>query len=213
MGVAWAFNCGSTPSAWLIGVSKQSAPTNRYIVKRYGTHGFGYVAMRGKSTWLAVADSDCNWLYKVVSGGRLVPKQPSAHYAAPTATPVPTSPPDQPSSGQVIFGQGLHDGLHIWDRQSTLTVGNQRFAYIAQFSQVPSALQVKMVYAKNGAGGTQTNVYDQTLNLTSPQDNLIGNAVPWDAMTGLGITAPGSYTLAFYQTDGSLLAKGNFTLQ
>ena len=129
----------------------------------------------------------------------------------PKPTPLPTRPPWLPASGQIEFGSGLSNGLHLSGKGSTLTDGIGKFAYVALLTHSPNSLTITFVINEKQGGGIEKSVYSHPMSLPAPGDTIVGNSLSWSTLSFFDVTAPGTYQMSLYEGTARL-ATGAFSL-
>jgi hypothetical protein len=132
--------------------------------------------------------------------------------APPTPTPTPyVAPTPTPfvGSGLISFGTGLDEAtLTVTGGRSSFPATTKAIAYSGEFSQIPGATTLEFLIAKRSSSGTETQVYKNTIDLTSPESVFIGDRFDLGALVG---RHKGTYVLRFV-LGGTILAEGQFIL-
>ncbi|MGI8829805.1 MAG: hypothetical protein ACR2I5_08580 [Candidatus Limnocylindria bacterium] len=125
----------------------------------------------------------------------------------PTPRPTPT-PELVGGTGQVTFGIGLDENLHVEAEQRTFAVG-ELGSFSGSFAEPAGATSLDVIVSSRDAAGAEGVIYTESVSISDPAFDIFG--IEEIDLSALVNNAPGAYMLRIYR-ETTKLAEGEFTV-
>jgi hypothetical protein len=111
-------------------------------------------------------------------------------------------------TGEITFGFGLDENLHIEDEDSSFAPG-ELGAFSASLSEPAGATSVEIIISSR-EGSVESVVYTETISVADPNFDVFG--LEDIDIAALVDNRPGRYVMRYYR-DATLLAEGQFRIK